>query len=463
MKTIMKFSLLFFAGMMLMNLPQVLAQNVGINNATPAASALLDLTSTNKGLLVPRMTSAQRIAIVTPAEGLMVYETSTDQFFFFDGVVWKTLLGTTNGWSVTGNTGNLAPANFIGNIDSVDFIVRTKNIERLRVKGKGNVSLSVVNPLAQFDIFVNTTGDTIVYRGRNNSSLGTITQIGSIERLKDFSNTIDLNNSVNSAGVSINLNNNSTHDFQLAFDDAAKPGTSTWTVVSDERLKKDISPFKEGLETIGKINPVYYSYNGKASTPTDAYYVGVLAQELQKAAPYMVGSFEHTPNPREVNERETYLNVNNGALTYILVNAVKELDEKSKKLTHALKNISDFGVTEIVSGTEVAVLFDEEFSNALQGNTPPVVSVTPLNNAVHLCVKNVHRGGFTISSATQVQNLSVNWMAIAKINQKELQVSKEYSVAEQKQLLEKVKMKKSVIRTAEEDQETIRRNKEIGN
>ncbi|MBL0096445.1 MAG: hypothetical protein IPP46_08055 [Bacteroidetes bacterium] len=54
-------------------------------------------------------------------------------------------------------------------------------------------------------------------------------------------------------------------------------------------------------------------------------------------------------------------------------------------------------------------------------------------------------------------------MAIAKINQKELQVSKEYSVAEQKQLLEKVKMKKSVIRTAEEDQETIRRNKEIGN
>ncbi|MBL0096444.1 MAG: hypothetical protein IPP46_08050 [Bacteroidetes bacterium] len=83
--------------------------------------------------------------------------------------------------------------------------------------------------------------------------------------------------------------------------------------------------------------------------------------------------------------------MNNGALTYILVNAVKELDEKSKKLTHALKNISDFGVTEIVSGTEVAVLFDEEFSNALQGNTPPVVSVTPLNNAVHLCVKNVHR------------------------------------------------------------------------
>jgi hypothetical protein len=48
---------------------------VAIGTPTPDASAQLDISSTGKGLLIPRMTSVQRIAISTPAEGLMVYQT----------------------------------------------------------------------------------------------------------------------------------------------------------------------------------------------------------------------------------------------------------------------------------------------------------------------------------------------------------------------------------------------------
>jgi hypothetical protein len=51
--------------------------NVGINVITPNSSAQLDITSTTKGFLPPRMTNAQRIAIATPAIGLMVYCTDT--------------------------------------------------------------------------------------------------------------------------------------------------------------------------------------------------------------------------------------------------------------------------------------------------------------------------------------------------------------------------------------------------
>lgn len=54
------------------------AQNVGIGITTPNSSALLDLTSINKGLLIPRMTGAQRTAIATPAIGLMVIQTNTE-------------------------------------------------------------------------------------------------------------------------------------------------------------------------------------------------------------------------------------------------------------------------------------------------------------------------------------------------------------------------------------------------
>lgn len=68
-------------------------QNVGIGTNTPDNSALLDLTSTSKGILVPRMSTAQRIAITAPATGLLVYDTSLQQFWYFNGTVWTAIAG----------------------------------------------------------------------------------------------------------------------------------------------------------------------------------------------------------------------------------------------------------------------------------------------------------------------------------------------------------------------------------
>ena len=66
---------------------------VGINNENPDASAALDITSTTKGLLMPRMTNAQRQAISNPAAGLQVFVTDFDggSFMFYDGTKWGTL------------------------------------------------------------------------------------------------------------------------------------------------------------------------------------------------------------------------------------------------------------------------------------------------------------------------------------------------------------------------------------
>ena len=57
-----------------------LGQGVGINaSGNPAdTSALLDVSSTTKGVLIPRMTTIQRNAIVNPAVGLQIYNTNTD-------------------------------------------------------------------------------------------------------------------------------------------------------------------------------------------------------------------------------------------------------------------------------------------------------------------------------------------------------------------------------------------------
>ncbi|MFD2914608.1 cell wall anchor protein [Psychroserpens luteus] len=66
---------------------------VGIGTITPDASAMLDLTSTDKGMLAPRMTSIQRIAISSPAEGLLVFDTDENVFYFYNGGSWLPLEG----------------------------------------------------------------------------------------------------------------------------------------------------------------------------------------------------------------------------------------------------------------------------------------------------------------------------------------------------------------------------------
>lgn len=65
---------------------------VGIGTTTPNASAALDITSTNKGLLLPRVNSTQRLAINTPATGLIVFDTDKKLLYFYDGTKWVPLV-----------------------------------------------------------------------------------------------------------------------------------------------------------------------------------------------------------------------------------------------------------------------------------------------------------------------------------------------------------------------------------
>ena len=62
--------------------------NVGIGNISPAATAALDITSTTKGLLIPRMTTSQRNAITLPATGLQIYNTDCSMLNYWSGSCW---------------------------------------------------------------------------------------------------------------------------------------------------------------------------------------------------------------------------------------------------------------------------------------------------------------------------------------------------------------------------------------
>ena len=63
-------------------------QGVGINTTTPHPSAVLDITSADKGILIPRISTTARIGIISPAKGLMVYDSTVKSFYFYDGLAW---------------------------------------------------------------------------------------------------------------------------------------------------------------------------------------------------------------------------------------------------------------------------------------------------------------------------------------------------------------------------------------
>ncbi len=105
-------------------------QNIGVGTLTPDNSAVLDLSPPNKdkGLLVPRLTAVQRLAISNPANALLVFDTDSNCFFFYrqSNASWNSLCGlagsvgptgiqgVTGATGANGNTGATGPTGITG-------------------------------------------------------------------------------------------------------------------------------------------------------------------------------------------------------------------------------------------------------------------------------------------------------------------------------------------------------------
>jgi len=103
--------------------------SAGIGTASPNASSALDITSTTQGLLAPRMTITQRNAIVSPATGLLIFQTnSTPGFYYYSGGAWKAVSSNSKGWSLTGNSGIDPTTNFLGTTDAQPLLFKVNNL-----------------------------------------------------------------------------------------------------------------------------------------------------------------------------------------------------------------------------------------------------------------------------------------------------------------------------------------------
>lgn len=225
------------------------------------------------------------------------------------------------------------------------------------------------------NVFIGALAGNGCISGRNNTGIGNFASfnsdasysvsIGSSSKT-DFSYSVALGSrsrstvrngvvlgrvDVDSALVGIGLSNPS-FQFQLSKNDAGKPGSVFWTVTSDRRLKEVIAPYKDGLSTILKINPVLFKYNGKAGLPTTEIFVGIVAQEMQQIAPHTVRSYVYQDT---TGVQEEYLSYNPNDVFYMLINSIKELnslvDQQKQELARQAKEIGELKSSTSLNGS----------------------------------------------------------------------------------------------------------------
>jgi hypothetical protein len=149
------------------------SQNVAINSTgSPAdASAMLDVQSTDKGFLVPRLTETDRTSIASPATGLLVYQSDGETgFYYFDGSDWITFLDGKKGWSLDGNAGTDPVNDFVGTSDITSLRLGTNGLANHVLFPDGTSSLSGGGFFAISNVTVLTAGSNDALRAGTTSS-----------------------------------------------------------------------------------------------------------------------------------------------------------------------------------------------------------------------------------------------------------------------------------------------------
>ena len=157
------------------------------------------------------------------------------------------------------------------------------------------------------------------------------------------------------SGVNVGIGTTSPDNLLSVNGSADKPGGGIWGTFSDSRVKKEVSKFNDGMNIIRQINPVTFKYNGLAGYNDDGkQYVGIIAQDIQKIAPYMIEK-----KKKKLHESDSattdLLMFDGSALSYILVNAAKEqqniIDSLQAENNAIHKEVNDLKTANLIQQT----------------------------------------------------------------------------------------------------------------
>jgi hypothetical protein len=317
-------------------------------SSTSSTSGSIGLVYSDIRLLVQ-----SRIGVATNSPQDVLHITGDTEGLMVSSPDGSTLRGIMR--SVSSNT-QLA----FGTTTSHPISIRTNNGEKVRVAADGKVGVGTSNPSRLLHIEGGV--DTQMYlssispsiRFGNNSSLASSTMFGllalstanydfgpvnrgtfQMSTFGDLRGDIFINSNYSGSGTknvilqptagNVGIGTTSPgSQLTLSLDSATKPTTNTWTIASDSRIKTVKGEYSKGLAEICQIRPIIYEYNGKGGFVADGKEcISIIAQELMEIFPECIGVFKGKLD--ENGEEIDLYNYNGHAITFALINAIKEL------------------------------------------------------------------------------------------------------------------------------------------
>ena len=320
--------------------------NVGIGTTTPASK--LDITGQVK---IADGTQGAGKVLSSNADGLASWTTLPGQIgngsnagntLYWNGTAW-----VTNSGNIYNNGGNVG-------------IGTTSPANKLSVSGDANITgkmgIGTATPATNLDVVSSVSTGTAGQIRLNapnltNGNITTITQgksasyANQAEWTFNYESSGSLNNAhafgfnaiapfvFFTAGEKVGIGTNAP-TAKLSVNGSANNSTGSWGVFSDARIKSIKGDFTDGLNIIKQINPVKFNYSDNAPFKAEGEQIGIIAQELEQIAPYMVSQ-------KEYKDIKDLREVNNQAYVFLLINAVKELSEQNTQLKAELELIKN--------------------------------------------------------------------------------------------------------------------------
>jgi len=237
--------LLLMASMFVIHFAMSQSLAINTDGSTADATALLDVKSNAKGILIPRMTKAERTSILTPATGLLVFQNAPDSagFYYYDGSAWN-WVATINGnadtlaWKRNGNAGTTAATHFIGTTDNRTLNFRVNNIK------SGLIDNVTYNSAFGYSSFLNNSSGThntaIGFQSMNNNSSGNYnTAVGAFS---SYNTTIGIRNTaIGTSALYFNNANDNTAVGYEALNQQSSAAAKNNTAIGSNAMRNNSS------------------------------------------------------------------------------------------------------------------------------------------------------------------------------------------------------------------------------
>ncbi|NDI99984.1 hypothetical protein GWA97_12915 [Flavobacterium sp. LaA7.5] len=389
--------LTLFAAIGLANLAVAQTGNVGIGTNTPNSSAQLDISSTDKGLLIPRMTETQRNAIATPASGLMIYQTdNTPGFYYYNGTTWGSVApASTGGVTGTGNNNYITKWTTGGSV--IGNSLMQDNGTSLSINAFPTPSIQLYVYRQQLTVNGDGQHTLMGYRDRNSQNDGTsYSQVAS---------------NTGATGTSF-------------WGDQYSFGTGGWNYNDFTRcggvIGSEISGNYWGSLGYKNSGSVTYGVYATNAMGTGAGYMAPGTQTGIGAGFYggVMGGWVRGEVLGFTSAGEVYASYNVGNEYTSGFQADIVTGDSGRNVAYASTStklkVADDGYAQLANGT-ATVAYTQEFMDLMDKNQRPVITVTPIGSPVGLYIQSINKNGFTVATIDgSVANVEFSWAASAK-------------------------------------------------